>query len=136
MWEATTMAGYPTDLRYTQTHHWVRAREKLVTVGITQFTADRLGEISFVELPYAGELFRTDARIGRMSGESAAAPIHMPFTGHVNAINQALSESPGMINSDPYGEGWLVRIEPGDPADVDGLMDAAAYEAFVSANEE
>jgi glycine cleavage system H protein len=60
----------------------------------------------------------------------------MPFTGHVNAINQALSESPGLINSDPYGEGWLIRLEPGDPADIDGLMDAEAYEAFVSANEE
>jgi glycine cleavage system H protein len=136
MREATTMAGYPTDLRYTDKHQWVRAREKLVTVGITKFGADRLGAIGFVELPYAGELFRTDARIGRLSAESAAAPIHMPFTGHVNALNGALSESPGLINSDPYGEGWLVRIEPGDPADVDGLMDAAAYEAFVSANEE
>jgi glycine cleavage system H protein len=136
MREATTMAGYPTDLRYTDKHQWVRAREKLVTVGITKFGADRLGAIGFVELPYAGELFRTDARIGRLSAESAAAPIHMPFTGHVNALNGALSESPGLINSDPYGEGWLVRIEPGDPADVDGLMDATAYEAFVSANEE
>jgi glycine cleavage system H protein len=136
MREATTMAGYPTDLRYTDTHEWVRAREKLVTVGITQFAADRLGAIGFVELPYAGELFRTDARVGRISAQSAAATIHMPFTGHVNAINQALSESPGIINSDPYGEGWLIRLEPGDPADIDGLMDAEAYEAFVSANEE
>jgi len=129
------MAGYPTDLRYTDKHQWVRTREKLVTVGITKFAADRLGAIGFVELPYAGELFRTDARVGRLSAESTGAAIHMPFTGHVNAINAALSESPGLINSDPYGEGWLVRIEPGDPADVDDLMDAAAYEAFVAANE-
>jgi glycine cleavage system H protein len=129
------MAGYPTDLRYTEKHDWVRPREKLVTVGITQFAADRLGPISFVQQPYAGELFKRGELIGRVASSTGSASIYMPFVGQINAINQALSESPGVINSDPYGDGWILRIEPADPADVESLMDAAGYEAFVSADD-
>jgi glycine cleavage system H protein len=132
MREATTMAGYPTDLRYANEHIWVRPREKLVAVGITAFGAERLGAIGFVELPYAGELFKSGNRLAWLSGADGSMVIHMPFVGQVNAINPALGESPAVINADPYGEGWIVRIEPGDPADVDALMDAAQYEAFLS----
>jgi glycine cleavage system H protein len=128
------MAGYPTDLRYTEQHEWVRAREKLVTVGITQFGADRLGAISFVELPYPGELFKPGDVFGRASGASATA-LKMPFVGQINAVNKALEDAPGAINDDPYGEGWIVRIEPGDVAEAEALMDAAQYEAFVAASE-
>lgn len=128
------MASYPTDLRYTDKHVWVRAREKLVTVGVTEFAADQLGAIGFVELPYPGELFKAGDIVGRMRSDSASAAIYMPFTGKINAVNQALGESPGLINSDPYGEGWIARLEPGDPAHVDSLMDAADYEASASAN--
>jgi glycine cleavage system H protein len=127
------MAGYPTDLRYTEQHEWVRAGEKLVTFGITEFAADRLGAIGFVELPYAGELFRPGEQLARMTSDTASATIRMPFLGQINAVNQALADAPGLVSSDPYGAGWIVRIEPGDPAVVDGLMDADGYEAFVSA---
>jgi len=129
------MAGYPTDLRYTEKHDWVRPREKLVTVGITQFAADRLGAISFVQLPYAGELFKRGELIGRVSSDTGSAPIIMPFVGQINSINQALGDFPGVINGDPYGEGWMLRIEPGDQADVESLMDAAGYEAFLSSDD-
>lgn len=129
------MASYPTDLRYTRTHQWVRPREKLVTVGLTQFAADRLGAVGFVELPYPGELFRSDVFFGRASSDTGSTALRMPFVGQVNAVNQALAETPGLVNSDPYGEGWIVRVEPGDPADVEGLMDAAEYEAFVATDE-
>jgi glycine cleavage system H protein len=129
------MAGNPTDLRYTEEHQWVRTDGKFVTVGITQHGADRLGTISFAELPYPGELFRTGALFGRLSGASGSAALHMPFVGHINAVNQKLSDAPGIINSDPYGAGWIVRIEPGDLAEVDELMDAAAYEELVAAQE-
>jgi glycine cleavage system H protein len=125
------MTSYPTDLRYTENHQWVRPREELVTLGLTQHGADQLGAIGFVELPYPGELFKPDELVGRVSGDTGAA-IRMPFVGQINAVNQALTENPGVINSDPYGEGWLLRIEPADFADVDALMDAAAYEAFLS----
>lgn len=133
---ATTMASYPTDLRYTDKHVWVRTREKLVTVGITECAADQLGAIGFVELPYPGELFKAGDVVGRMRSDTASLAIYMPFIGKIHAVNQALGESPGPINSDPYGEGWIARVEPGDPAHVDSLMDAAEYEAFVSASDE
>ncbi|HWI06474.1 MAG TPA: hypothetical protein VNT54_03030 [Solirubrobacteraceae bacterium] len=130
------MADAPTDVRYTDRHLWVRPGEKLVTVGITQFAADRLGAIGFAELPYPGELFKAGERVGSLSGEDSSATLLMPFLGQVNAVNQKLSDAPGVINADPYGEGWIARIEPGDLAEVDELMDAGAYLAFVSAPED
>ena len=129
------MAGNPTDLRYSEEHQWVRPDGKFVTLGITQDRADRLGAIGFAELPYPGELFRTGMLFGRLSGENGSAALHMPFVGHINAVNQKLSEAPGVINSDPYGAGWIVRVEFGDIAEVESLMDAAAYEEFVAAQE-
>ncbi len=121
------MAEVPSDLRYTDRHLWVRPGDKLVTVGITHVEADRLGAIGFAELPYPGELFKPGQRIGSLSGQNASATLLMPFLGQINAVNQALGDAAGAINADPYGEGWLVRIEPGDLADVDALMDATAY---------
>ena len=130
------MAGYPTDLRYTEQHEWLRADGELVTFGITDVAADQLGAIGFIELPYAGELFRPGAVLARMTSDTASATIRMPFLGQVNAVNQALADAPGLINSDPYGTGWILRIEPGDRAEVDALMDAEAYAAFLSARQE
>jgi glycine cleavage system H protein len=129
------MAGNPTDLRYTEEHQWVRPDGKFVTLGITQQRADALGTISFAELPYPGELFKSGALFGRLSGATGSAAMHMPFVGHMSAVNQKLAESPQVINGDPYGAGWIVRVEPGDLAEIDELMDAAAYEAFVAAQE-
>ncbi len=126
------MGSYPTDLRYTEKHEWVRPDEKFVTIGVTQWAADQLGTISFVELPYPGELLRPGDLLGRMSSNTGATAMQMPFVGQINAVNQALSESPGLINSDPYGDGWIVRIEPADPAEVESLMQAADYEAFLA----
>lgn len=130
------MSSVPTDLRYTKDHAWVRARENVLTVGITASAADQIGAIGFVELPYPGELSRPGSFLGRMSSDTATATISMPFIAQINAVNEALSESPGLINSDPYGEGWIVVLEPGDPDEIDGLMDAADYEAFLSASDE
>lgn len=129
------MAGYPTDLRYTEDHHWVRPDGELVTLGITQIAVDGLGAIGFVQLPYAGELFKTGQLVGRVSGETESLAIRMPFTGQIEAVNQALDGGARRINEDPYGEGWIVRIEPGDPAAVEELMDAEAYAAFAAAGE-
>ena len=126
------MASYPDDLRYTNSHVWVRPREKLVTVGITQFAADRLGAVSFLELPYPGELFKVADMLLRVSGEHGSSAVHMPLVGQVNAVNQTLGDAPAAVNRDPYGAGWLVRIEPNDVADAEQLMDAAQYEAFVA----
>ena len=124
----------PADLRYTDAHLWVRADDTLVTIGVTQFTAQRLGPVGFVELPYPGELFKRGERVGSVSGETGSAALLMPFLGQINAVNQKLSDAPGFIGSDPYGDGWLVRIEPGDLAEADALMDAEAYIAFLSSS--
>lgn len=126
--------GYPTDLRYTRSHGWVRADEQLVTAGVTEVEAGRLGAIGFVELPYAGELFKPGELIGRISSQAGSAALRMPLLGQINAVNQALADAPGLINDDPYGKGWIVRLEPGRRADVDELMDAGEYEAFVAAD--
>jgi glycine cleavage system H protein len=130
------MADYPDDLRYTKTHVWVRPREKLVTVGITEFAADGLGAVGYLELPYPGELFKAGDLLLRISGENASSAVYMPLIGQINAVNQTLGDSPGLVSSDPYGAGWLVRVEPNDVADAENLMDAAAYEAYLSGGAE
>ncbi len=126
------MASYPDDLRYTKSHVWVRPRDLLVTVGITEVAAGELGAVGFLELPYPGELFKAGEMLLRISAEHGSSAVKMPLVGQVNAVNQALNDAPGLINSDPYGAGWLARIEPNEVADAGDLMDAAAYEAYVS----
>ena len=126
------MATFPENLRYTATHEWVRDREKLVTIGITQTAADQLGPIGFVELPYPGDILKAGDVLCRIGGEAESMALHMPFTGKLMTINQILADQPGLINGDPYGAGWIVKMEPGRSDDVDALLDAAAYEASVS----
>lgn len=130
------MASHPDDLRYTEKHHWVRPGEKYVELGITQSAADDLGAISFVEMPYPGELFKPGALLGRISAETGSKALFMPFVGQVNAINQAVVNAPSLINGDPYGQGWIVRLEPGDLGDIEALLDAASYEATLAANDD
>jgi glycine cleavage system H protein len=126
------MARHPDDLRYTEKGLWVRPGEKFVDVGLTQSAVDELGAIGFVETPYPGELFKAGVLVGRVSGEASSKALFMPFVGQVNAVNQALSDAPGVINSDPYGAGWIVRLEPAAQQDVEDLMDAASYEASLA----
>ncbi len=126
------MANVPEDLRYTETHEWVRDREKLVTLGITQAGADALGPISFVELPYPGELLKDGEVLCRISGETKSMVIKMPFTAKLMTTNQVLASQPGIINEDPFKAGWIVKMEPGSPEHVDALLDAEGYEASLS----
>lgn len=131
------MTSYPDDLRYTEKHQWLRADGKLVTLGITQTRVDAIGAVSFVELPYAGELYKPGEVMGRVNGATTSAPIYMPFVGQINAVNKALDgDDAARISNEPYGEGWILRIEPGDMAVLDELMDAEAYEAFVASSGE
>ena len=130
------MASYPDDVRYTEKHQWVRADGKLVTLGITQARLDAIGAVTFVELPYAGELYKPGEVMGRVSGKTSSAPIYMPFVGQINAVNKALDGDAARISNAPYGEGWILRIEPGDVTVIEELMDAEAYEAFVASGGE
>ena len=130
------MSTNPTDLRYTETHQWVREGQPLVTLGITQSEADRLGPIGFVELPYPGELLQAGKVLCRISGGEGTTVLKMAFTAKVMTINAVLADQPGLINSDPYGAGWIVKMEPGAASDVEALMDAEAYEASLLSDDD
>ena len=122
----------PGDLRYTKEHEWVRVDGDEAVVGITQFAADQLGDIVFVELPAAGKALDSHATFGVVESVKAVSDLFAPVAGEVTVANDALAGSPELVNSDPYGEGWMLRIRLADPAQVEGLLDAAAYEQLVS----
>ena len=122
----------PGDLRYTKEHEWVRVDGDEAVVGITQFAADQLGDIVFVELPAVGKALERHATFGVVESVKAVSDLFAPVAGEVTAANDALGGSPELVNSDPYGEGWMLRIRPADAGAVEALLDAAAYEQLVA----
>jgi glycine cleavage system H protein len=122
----------PGDLRYTKDHEWVRVDGDEAVVGITQFAADQLGDIVFVELPDAGRALDQHATFGVVESVKAVSDLFAPVAGAVTGSNDALSGTPELVNSDPYGEGWMLRVKLADPSQVDSLLDAAAYEKIVA----
>jgi glycine cleavage system H protein len=123
----------PTDLRYTKDHEWVRLEGDEATVGITQYAAEQLGDIVFVELPEVGRNLEQFAAFGVVESVKAVSDLFAPVTGDVTAVNDALTASPELVNSDPYGEGWMLKVRPSDASQLDELLDAAAYDALVAA---
>jgi glycine cleavage system H protein len=122
----------PDDLKYTAEHEWVRTpgtSEGAVRVGITDFAQDALGDIVYVSLPAVGDDVAVGTPIGELESTKSVSDVYAPVDGSVVAVNEALDQSPELVNSDPYGEGWLFEVVPTDPASVDGLMDAATYES-------
>ncbi|KWV31090.1 MULTISPECIES: glycine cleavage system protein GcvH [Micromonospora] len=118
----------PEDLRYTAEHEWVVGVEGgTVRVGITHFAQDALGDIVFVQLPDSGAVVAAGESLGEIESTKSVSEIYAPVGGTVTARNEALGDSPEVINSDPYGAGWLVEIAPADPAAVEGLLSADAY---------
>lgn len=122
----------PTDLRYTKDHEWVRLTGGEATVGVTAYAADQLGDIVFVELPAVGRRLDQFATFGVVESVKAVSDLFAPVGGEVVAVNQALTGRPELVNGDPYGEGWMVRIRIADAAELAGLMDAAAYDALTA----
>jgi glycine cleavage system H protein len=121
----------PGDLRYTSDHEWVRIDGDEGVVGITQYAADQLGDIVFVELPEVGRTLERGAAFGVVESVKAVSDLLAPVSGEVIAVNDALGDQPELVNSDPYGGGWMVRMRlPG--AGADGLLDPAAYEQLVA----
>lgn len=125
----------PEDLKYTAEHEWVRpgggsesgAQGTTVRVGITHYAQDALGDVVFVSLPEVGASVTAGEACGEVESTKSVSEIYAPVTGEVTARNEALESRPELINSDPYGEGWLVEISASEPAAVDGLLDASAY---------
>ncbi len=117
----------PDDLRYTSDHEWVAPGSGAVKVGITHFAQDALGDIVYVQLPETGTAVEAGESLGEVESTKSVSEIYAPITGTVSARNEKLNDEPELINSDPYGDGWLVAIEPADPAAVDELLDANGY---------
>jgi glycine cleavage system H protein len=122
----------PTDLRYTKDHEWVRVEGDEATVGITAYAADQLGDIVFVELPDPGRALAQFATFGVVESVKAVSDLFAPLSGEVAAGNDKLAASPELVNSDPYGDGWMIRLRLADASETDGLLDAAAYDALIA----
>lgn len=121
------MTELPSDRRYTKQHEWARQEERGVTVGITDFAQDQLGDIVFVGLPAAGDEVRAGAPLGEVESTKSVADVYSPVTGTVVESNPELESAPELINSDPYGQGWLVIIDPAEDGSLDGLLSAEDY---------
>jgi glycine cleavage system H protein len=126
---------FPDDLRYTREHEWARRKGKLVVVGITEYAQDQLGDVVYVELPDVGDEVKRGESFGVVESTKAVSELFAPVTGKVVEVNDPLSDAPETVNTDPYEEGWMVTIEPSDPKELDDLLDAKAYQAFVDEQE-
>ncbi|GGB66029.1 glycine cleavage system protein H [Knoellia flava TL1] len=124
---------YPSDLRYTAEHEWVRAAEgDTVRIGITSFAQDALGDVVYVSLPGVGDTVAVGDACGEVESTKSVSDLYAPLAGEVTAVNEALDASPELVNSDPYGEGWMYEMRPSDASAVDGLLDVEAYQQQLS----
>jgi len=121
--------AYPDDLRYSKEHEWVRNDDGHATIGITSFAADELGDIVFVELPEVGGTLSQFGTFGVVESVKAVSDLYAPVSGTVVEVNEALRDAPELLNTDPFGEGWIAKVDLADTAELDSLMDAAAYAA-------
>ena len=122
----------PTDLRYHQEHEWVRLNGTQATVGISHFAQDALGDIVFVDLPKVGAVVKAGQQIGEVESTKTTSTIYTPVSGTITTVNANLKDHPEVVNSDPYGNGWMVVITLSAPGEVDHLMTAAQYDAFLA----
>jgi glycine cleavage system H protein len=123
----------PTDLRYTKDHEWVRVDGDEATIGITEYAANQLGDIVFVELPAVGRSVEQFATFGIVESVKAVSDLFAPLAGEVIETNEALTGQPELVNQEPYGAGWMLRLRVADPAQLDELLDPPAYDALVAA---
>jgi len=122
---------FPTDLKYTKEHEWVRIDGDTATVGITDHAQDALGDVVYVELPEEDSAVTKGDAFGVVESVKAVSDLYAPVSGNVAEANEAIVDSPEVINDDPYGEGWMIKIEVADAGDLDDLLDAGEYEKFV-----
>lgn len=120
----------PSDLRYSTDHEWIRRDGTAVTIGITEYAQDALGDVVFVEIPEQGESLSAGDSFTEVESTKSVSDIYAPVSGTITAVNDALEDQPELLNSDPYGEGWLCSIEMSDPGEFDALLDADGYRAL------
>lgn len=126
---------YPSDYRYSKEHEWIKVTDNTGTIGITDYAQHELGDVVFVELPSVGTKIATGQVFGTVESVKAVSEIFAPVSGEVIETNSALSATPETINTDPHGAAWLIKVKLANPAEVSGLMDASAYQAFISEKE-
>ncbi|NNM45015.1 glycine cleavage system protein GcvH [Knoellia koreensis] len=121
---------YPEDLRYTAEHEWVREGDDgVVRIGITSFAQDSLGDVVYVSLPAVGDTVSSGDSCGEVESTKSVSDLYAPLDGEVTAVNSALESTPELVNTDPYGEGWMYELRPGDTGSLEGLLDVTAYRA-------
>jgi glycine cleavage system H protein len=125
------MSKYPATLKYTKDHEWARREGDLIRIGITEFAVEQLGEVTLVDLPNAGAKIENGAHFGDIESVKAVSELFAPVTGEVVEVNTALASKPELVNDSPYEAGWMLVVRPASPADLDKLLDSAAYEAHV-----
>lgn len=123
--------SYPETLRYTKDHEWVRLEGDIATIGITDFAQRELGDIVYVEVETIGKPLSAGDVFGTVEAVKTVSDLFLPVDGEVTELNEALANAPELVNTDPYGEGWMIKMKVADPAAVEALMDAAGYEALV-----
>jgi glycine cleavage system H protein len=123
--------NFPDNLRYTKDHEWVSLSGNVATVGITDFAQSELGDIVFVEVETVGKALATGEIFGTVEAVKTVSDLFLPVAGTITELNPALAGSPELVNTDPYGEGWMVKMTVSNPAEVDALLDAAGYKAIV-----
>jgi len=121
---------YPSEFRYTREHEWIKVDDDVCVVGVTDFAQSELGEVVFVELPEVGHMFDAGDELGTIESVKAVAEVYTTVAGEVIEINDALRDDPQLLNEDPHGDGWLVKMKFSSSSDFDELMDAEAYEAY------
>ena len=130
------MANVPEDLHYSKDHEWVRVDGDQAIIGITDYAQNSLGDVVYVELPKANEEFSAKESFGSVESVKAVSEVFAPVTGVIVKINESLADEPETVNSDPYGEGWMIRVKMSNPGEVDSLLTAAEYEDFTKAETE
>ncbi|MBI2068294.1 MAG: glycine cleavage system protein GcvH [Deltaproteobacteria bacterium] len=123
--------NFPEDLKYSKEHEWVRINGNMATIGITDYAQDQLGEVVFVELPAEGEELQKNDTFGVVESVKSVSDVFSPLSGKVIEVNDPLSDTPETVNEDPYGEGWLVKVEVTNPKELGTLMSAEHYQAFI-----
>ncbi len=120
----------PRNLKYTKSHEWVRFDGKVATVGITDFAQDQLSDLTYVELPSEGDSISASDQIAVVESVKAASDVYAPISGTISSVNKNLQDKPELINSDPYGDGWICKIQPDDVSELESLLDSASYDAL------